>query len=377
MGNADHVVVKQLRAGETEVDTFEADTTIPGGGNIGFGVGEKANFRFDDVGYTTSDVLTASETLRYHYDANSRVVGRTLNPGPSEESQFFIYDGDRIIQELDETGALVAAWDYGVYIDEILVMYRDMDSDTILEPYYYLQDDHYNVIGLTDAAGNIVERYAYNDYGAPTFYDGAGNPIAGTQYYNYFLFQGRRWDAFLDLYDYRTRYYDPYMGRFLRIDTIGPWGDANNMGNPYAFVGNNPWTHLDPYGEAWISSQEGGAIHTEPTVEGEIILGTFEGAGRTLVGVGVGIYHIGVGGIGAYTGSETYSTSDEEYNQIGEAIYGFFTNPKQTTVDAYENAVQSATNALIEGDGRALGEQIGSTTTQLLILGETVANPLA
>ena len=50
------------------------------------------------------------------------------------------------------------------------------------------------------------------------------------------------------LYDYRTRYYDPALGRFLRMDTIGPWGDTNNLGNPYVYVGNNPWSHTDPYG---------------------------------------------------------------------------------------------------------------------------------
>jgi RHS repeat-associated protein len=68
------------------------------------------------------------------------------------------------------------------------------------------------------------------------------------------MFTGRRWDEILALYDYRTRYYNPYLGRFLRIDTIGLWGDASNLGNPYAYVGNNPWSYSDPYGLApeWL-----------------------------------------------------------------------------------------------------------------------------
>lgn len=116
-----------------------------------------------DVGTTLSNmsVLTASTALRYHYDAIGRVVGRTLDPGGvGEESQFFIYDGDRIIQELDESGNLVAAWDYGVYIDEILVMYRDVVPPAGLEPYYYLQDDHYppqRIIAPADASGTSSE----------------------------------------------------------------------------------------------------------------------------------------------------------------------------------------------------------------------------
>ncbi len=28
------------------------------------------------------------------------------------------------------------------------------------------------------------------------------------------------------------------------------------MGNPYAFVGNNPWTYLDPYGEGTMAQTD-------------------------------------------------------------------------------------------------------------------------
>jgi RHS repeat-associated protein len=195
--------------------------------------------------------VAASVALRYHYDAYGRVVGRTLNPGPSEASQYFIYDNDRIVQELNGSGALVAEWVYGTYIDEILAMFRDTDGNGSLDAtYYYLQDDLYNVVALADATGAVVERYTYDDYGAPSFFDGAGNPISGSQYGNPFLFTGRRWDEVLGLYDYRTRYYNPELGRFIGMDVLGPWGDNSNLGNAYAYVGNNPWSTLDPFGEA-------------------------------------------------------------------------------------------------------------------------------
>ncbi|MCC6699387.1 MAG: hypothetical protein IT365_27425, partial [Candidatus Hydrogenedentes bacterium] len=47
---------------------------------------------------------------------------------------------------------------YGTYIDEILAMFRDTDGQPGFETYYYLQDDLYNVIALTDANGAVVER---------------------------------------------------------------------------------------------------------------------------------------------------------------------------------------------------------------------------
>ena len=42
---------------------------------------------------------------------------------------------------------------------------------------------------------------------------------------------------------------DPKLGRFTSRDTIGLWGDPNNLGNPYTYLGNNPWSGVDPYGE--------------------------------------------------------------------------------------------------------------------------------
>ena len=80
-------------------------------------------------------------------------------------------------------------------------------------------------------------------------------------------------------YDYRTRYYDPYLGRFLRIDTIGLWGDPNNLGNPYAYCGNNPWSRRDPFGEGflgWVLSGDWEVFGDTCHERG----GTLDGSGR-------------------------------------------------------------------------------------------------
>jgi RHS repeat-associated protein len=104
-------------------------------------------------------------------------------------------------------------------------------------------------VALVDEAGTVVERYDYDDFGTPYFYDGQGNPRAGSAYANRVLFTGRTWEAASGLYYYRTRWYDPKAGRFTSRDSIGLWGDEANLGNGYAYVGNNPWTWVDPWGE--------------------------------------------------------------------------------------------------------------------------------
>jgi RHS repeat-associated protein len=63
-------------------------------------------------------------------------------------------------------------------------------------------------------------------------------------------------------YWYRTRYYNPRAGRFTSRDTIGIWGDPLNLGNGYTFVGNNPWTMMDSYGQGFFTSEYCPAWHS-------------------------------------------------------------------------------------------------------------------
>jgi RHS repeat-associated protein len=79
------------------------------------------------------------------------------------------------------------------------------------------------------------------------FHGQEANPASGTLYMPH-RFAGRQWDAESDLYYYRSRYYDPSLGRFISLDTIGIWGDLNNYGNGYAYVGNMGNRFLDPGG---------------------------------------------------------------------------------------------------------------------------------
>ena len=183
----------------------------------------------------------------YTYDALRRRIRKHTSGGglPPATTNYF-YDGARVIEEQDGTGTTLATYVYGNYIDEVLHMRRGT-ADTATD-YYYHADDMYNVMAVTDSAGTVVERYEYGDYGQPEFFDGTGTPIGSIAIGNPYLFNGRRYDPETGWYYYRTRYLDPKAGRFISRDTIGTWGDASNLGNGSAYVGNNPWSSLDPFG---------------------------------------------------------------------------------------------------------------------------------
>ncbi len=63
-------------------------------------------------------------------------------------------------------------------------------------------------------------------------------------------FTGQRWEATLGLYDYRARFYDPALGRFLQPDPIVPEPGNPQALNRYAYVNNNPLRYTDPSGYA-------------------------------------------------------------------------------------------------------------------------------
>jgi RHS repeat-associated protein len=61
-------------------------------------------------------------------------------------------------------------------------------------------------------------------------------------------FTGQQWEASLGLYDYRARFYDPTLGRFLQPDPIVPEPGNPQALNRYAYVYNNPLRYTDPSG---------------------------------------------------------------------------------------------------------------------------------
>jgi RHS repeat-associated protein len=66
-------------------------------------------------------------------------------------------------------------------------------------------------------------------------------------------FTGQRWEASLGLYDYRARFYDPALGRFLQPDPLVPEPGNPQALNRYAYVNNNPLKYTDPGGH-WLET---------------------------------------------------------------------------------------------------------------------------
>ncbi len=178
------------------------------------------------------------------YDGRNRVIGRGDDGHGIQDPHYVenIYDGWNVIEDYDTWTGLQAFYIHGPQVDEMLCK---IESNGIRE--YYHQDALGSTVALTNSSGNVVERYTYDIYGAPTIYNASGTVISATAYANRFLFTGREWLSSLNapVYDYRNRVYSPTLGRFLQMDPILFDGGDINL---YKYCTNDPVEMLDPNG---------------------------------------------------------------------------------------------------------------------------------
>ena len=123
------------------------------------------DYRNQMVSFTNPD----GKKYAYIYDVFGRRVGKIVDEGtPSAVGSYYFYLGDRMVEEKNDAGTKMASYLYGQYIDDALAVVRNINGTQT--GYVYETDDQYNVLAVTDNAGNVVERYDYDAFGKPTIY---------------------------------------------------------------------------------------------------------------------------------------------------------------------------------------------------------------
>ncbi len=89
--------------------------------------------------------------------------------------------------------------------------------------YYYVRNILGEIIGIVDTTGAYVVKYTYDAWGNPlSITDGSGNSVANNPSHianiNPFRYKGYYYDSDIGFYYLNSRYYDPYVGRFINAD---------------------------------------------------------------------------------------------------------------------------------------------------------------
>ncbi len=94
-------------------------------------------------------------------------------------------------------------------------------ADGLSASVLFSHSDQFNVRGLTNLSGNIVELYSYTPYGKQTILTATGTEINESAYNNCYGYTGRYLDEETGLWYFRARYFDNELGRFISRDPLG------------------------------------------------------------------------------------------------------------------------------------------------------------
>lgn len=146
--------------------------------------------------------------------------------------------------------------------------------------YWYVFDAHQSVLGLVDNSGQFVVNYKYDGFGeivssTGTITTGDGKLLRDANPFRYSSYQ---YDNESGFYYLKSRYYIPFMGRYLTKDKL-----PNN--NYYVYCNNNPIVYIDPNGQFWnfvIGAFGGATINTGAQLITDAITGHWSSLGTYL-----------------------------------------------------------------------------------------------
>jgi len=169
-------------------------------------------------------------TVNFKYDPFGRRAQKSFTQNSTTTTTNYLYDGPRLLEEVDNGGNVLARYTQSRGIDEPLAQLRSTTTS------YYQQDGLGSVTSLSNGAGALANTYTYDSYGKLTASTGT--------LVNPFQYAGRESDAETGIYQNRFRYYDQSAGRFISEDPVGFLGGINK----YVYVLNRPTSFNDPFG---------------------------------------------------------------------------------------------------------------------------------
>ncbi len=197
---------------------------------------------------------TVATTQAYVYDAFGRRLGEYAEIDDGEaviEADFQYVYGANALWEVIERIQLAIGEDPELLLTSHVlsdriddeVGYR-IENLQVPENYWSHRDDLGSLLSVSNANGDVVERFEYGDYGQVRYMSETGVRHHVSSHDAHHLYTGRPLLAHTGIMEYRYRVHSYDMGRFLQRD---PYGYLDSM-NIYVYSSSTPHVKRDPMG---------------------------------------------------------------------------------------------------------------------------------
>jgi len=225
--------------------------------------------RLVEVSDSTSDSVYTYDGLGRRVEAKVSSWNVSLGTWDLVSDTHYVYDGWRVIEELDSNYNTLRSYTRGLDLSGSLenvggiggllaLANYTLGSSTPVSTASYFFDGNGNVIDLVADDGTSAAHYQYSPFGEMLVATGLLATV------NPYQFSTKERDAVTGLVYYGKRYYNSGAGRWLSRDPIQEQAFFNQhflksrsqrkrmqteaLSPPYLFVGNNPINGVDPLG---------------------------------------------------------------------------------------------------------------------------------
>jgi len=179
----------------------------------------------------------STDIATYAYDAFGRRIAKTVHGSTT----YYIYSGNQLIAELDESGEMVKAygWDLNDESNSPPLWQAEVtDGRLDTAEYHTLINDHLGTPQMAvNDEGDVTWRAVSESFGKTI-------PHQQNQITMNLRFPGQYYDEETGTHYNYFRDYNPVAGRYIQKDPIGLWGGINE----YGYVHGNPLKYTDPKG---------------------------------------------------------------------------------------------------------------------------------
>lgn len=231
------------------------------------------NYKYDDNNLRTNKSinLSLSSVENLPSDIVNIFKSNNMDMNLATADMNYIWKGGKLVgEEINCSGTIFEEGDkrYGTGAGKysIVILYdqngnaygfninksKDSEGNAVSESqtFYYVKDAENTIRSIVDSEGNTLVKYDYDSYGMVIGLDNAPgyrylmllNPLAYRDYI---------YDIESGMYYLQSRYYAPYVGRFISPDSVLDTGSGTAMcTHLYSYCENNPTNYYDYNGMA-------------------------------------------------------------------------------------------------------------------------------